>query len=278
MPSHFRPMQHRIPVRQVKTRISSMSVLESSRPIDRIRYQSRMVFEAFDKDNDGKLGVDELVAFLQFTTTRLGDTSEVLKIRDSLRAKAALRPGAYADFEEVVDAVRDLIKVLSANKVFVTSQIEQKELGRLVFKSCLSLNEMTTVLVMFRLLDTDSDEKLRVDELSKAQGIEAQYFENILEDADVDEDGFLSFEDFLTSYHKERPVILSALVMLAHAATFYCILQAPVDFTIRGVMAMCVLLRPMIITGPVIKIYTMFKTLFGGMMAQQEMAKRARAA
>ena len=32
-----------------------------------------------------------------------------------------------------------------------------------------------------RLLDTDQDSKLRLDELEKAQGIEAQYYDNILE-------------------------------------------------------------------------------------------------
>ena len=42
-----------------------------------------------------------------------------------------------------------------------------------------------------------------------AQGIEREFVNEKLEDADTNEDGFLNFKDFLTSYARDRPVILN---------------------------------------------------------------------
>ena len=63
-------------------------------------------------------------------------------------------------------------------------------------------------------------------------------------DADTDEDGFLKFEDFLTSYHKERPVVLSILVMAAHVAAFYVVLNSPMDLAVRAVICVIMCIKP----------------------------------
>ena len=69
-------------------------------------------------------------------------------------------------------------------------------------------------------------------------------FVSVSQDADADEDGFLSFEDFLTSYHKERPVVLSMLVMAAHAGAFYLVLNSPLELTLRVLLCIILLVKP----------------------------------
>ncbi len=52
--------------------------------------------------------------------------------------------------------------------------------------------------------------------------------------ADANEDGFLSFEDFLTSYARERPVFLSMAVMAAHTAAYWVIFNSPLDLLFKA--------------------------------------------
>jgi hypothetical protein len=47
--------------------------------------------------------------------------------------------------------------------------------------------------------------------------------------ADEDDDGLLTFEDFLSSYARERPVFLSLAIMAAHTAAFWIIFNCPLD-------------------------------------------------
>jgi hypothetical protein len=51
--------------------------------------------------------------------------------------------------------------------------------------------------------------------------------------SDTNGDGFLSFEDFLSSYARDRPVILSMLVMAAHTAAYWVIFNAPIDLLFK---------------------------------------------
>lgn len=57
-----------------------------------------------------------------------------------------------------------------------------------------------------------------------------QVFEDVLEDADSNADGFLTFDDWLESYVREKPILLNALVLATHCAIFFVILNSPLDY------------------------------------------------
>eukprot|EP00955_Chlamydomonas_euryale_P052716 355251-Chlamydomonas_euryale.AAC.2 len=50
-----------------------------------------------------------------------------------------------------------------------------------------------------------------------------------VQDADEDGDGQLTFEDFLTSYARERPVLMTMAVLLVHTACFWAIFNLQLD-------------------------------------------------
>lgn len=50
---------------------------------------------------------------------------------------------------------------------------------------------------------------------------------------DENDDGFLSFEDFLTSYAKERPVFLVMAILAAHTAAFWLVFNIPMDMVFK---------------------------------------------
>jgi hypothetical protein len=107
------------------------------------------------------------------------------------------------------------------------------------------------------------------------QGIEREVVEDVLEDADTNEDGFISFEDFLASYAREKPVILNMVVLLAHTLVYWTVLNLPLDFAIRVVVCAALFLKPQLITGPVIKMYTIVRSIIDRIRAEIEMAKRS---
>lgn len=109
---------------------------------------------------------------------------------------------------------------------------------------------------------------------ARGQGIEREMVEDKLEDADTNEDGFLSFNDFLASYARERPVILNMLVLAAHTAAYWLILNLPViDIPFKAVLCMALVLKPQALTGPVIKLYTIIRAVFDRARAEVAMAQ-----
>ena len=108
-----------------------------------------------------------------------------------------------------------------------------------------------------------------------AQGIEREVVEDVLEEADTNEDGFISFEDFLSSYAREKPIILNMVVLLAHTLTYWAVLNLPLDFALRVAVCAGLLLKPQIITGPAIKVYTIVRSIVDRVRAEIEMSKRS---
>jgi len=130
------------------------------------------------------------------------------------------------------------------------------------------------VLATFRLLDISRSGKLPLSFLKKAQGIEAKVVEGVLEDADEDGDGQLTFEDFLTSYARERPVLMTMAVLLVHTACFWAIFNLQLDTFLKVILSGILILKPQLVTGPVTKVWRIGEALVGRFMATREMAAK----
>ncbi|KAL6757638.1 hypothetical protein V8C86DRAFT_1625754 [Haematococcus lacustris] len=250
---------------QVRSGGASSSLLQQTVPMDRLRYQSRLLFEYLDTDRDGALTPEQVEQYVRdYSTSRLGPGLEELRHQAVLARKSAL------GFEAFVQLVRNQIDTVSANTTFVSSQLKGAELGRLQYKSANTAKELSRALAIFKLLDFNNDNLLAVSELSRVQGIEKKVFDSVLADADSNNDGFLTFEDWLDSYSRERPVLLSMAVMAAHAAVFYVLLNSPLDTLFKALGAILLLVRPNMVTKPVIYVYQVLAALWNRAKAAAE--------
>jgi len=236
---------------------SALGVLQATRPIDRLRYQAKLIFDYFDQDRDGQLSATQVGQYVEYCNERFGAGRSDL---DALYTPL-LVGGNPLGFEEFVELVRGQVKALSVNGRFVEGAVKGTELGRLLYKCAITTAEMSAALAVFKLLDFNADGYVRIDELERAQGIEKKVLDDVLRDADENNDGFLSFEDWLDSYARERPALLAMAVLAAHTAVYYLIFNSPVDTLFKAVLAVLVLLKPQFITNPVIKIYHIVKAL-----------------
>ncbi|EFJ40043.1 hypothetical protein VOLCADRAFT_108377 [Volvox carteri f. nagariensis] len=252
--------------------LGSLSVLTNTRPVDRLRFQSILVFKHFDTDGDGKITAEELDRYASYSAERFGPVAaQFTPLYDNLRAASAT--AGAVDMESFIDLVREQVKLAAASKEFPRAVFKESELGRLGWDSALSPAEVSSALAVFRLLDFNLDNYVKLDDLRKAQGIEREVVADKLEDADTNEDGFLSFKDFLTSYARERPVVLNMLVLLAHTAVFWLVFSLPMlDVPVRAVMCLALLIKPQLVTGPVIKLYQIMRTVIDRARAEIEMA------
>lgn len=246
-----------------------LGVLQKTRPVDRLRYQAKLIFDTFDTDGDGQLSSADLQTYFAYSDSRLGGTGPVKDAQASVSGTGS-EPGV--DFEGFVDLVRAQVAAARATKEWTIAQVPTRDLSRLMFKAAITLPEMGGALAIFKLLDGDADGFLQLEDLRKAQGIELQMVDGLLEDADADDDGKLSFEDFLVSYKKERPVFMAMAVMLCHTALFYVILSLPVDTILKVLMAGFILLKPQIVTGAVVNMWNIGKAIWNRIRATQEMA------
>ena len=253
-----------------------LDMLRSSRPIDRLRYQARLIFDKFDLDGDGRLSLAELRTYLQHSQARLGPVDALSQQYAALEAAVAAQPAAAqsADFEQFVDLVRAQVAATQTNQEWVKAQLPPTELRALLWKAALSIPEFAVPLCTFKLLDKEGNGRLRLEDLARAQGIEKQVFDAVLEDADADQDGYLTFEDFLTSYHKDRPVFMSMAVMLAHTACFYIIFQLPIEPMFKVLLSAVLVLRPQLVTAPVKHVWAIGKTIVNRIRATQKMARK----
>ncbi|GIL65792.1 hypothetical protein Vafri_19420 [Volvox africanus] len=254
--------------------LGGLSVLTNTRPVDRLRFQSMLVFKQFDSDGDGKLTLEELDQYAAYSAERFGPAAEQFApMYEKLRAEAAVALSGCVDVESFIELVRGQVKVASNNTVFPRSVFNDTELNQLGWDSALSRVEVAAALAIFRLLDFNLDNYVKLEDLRKAQGIEREVVADKLEDADTNEDGFLSFKDFLTSYARERPVILNMVVLFAHTALFWFILNLPMlDIPVKAVLCLGVLLKPQFVTTPVIKLYQILRTVIDRARAEIEMA------
>ncbi|KAG2452172.1 hypothetical protein HYH02_003204 [Chlamydomonas schloesseri] len=256
--------------------LGGLAILQNTRPVDRLRFQAILVFQHFDTEKTGRLSPEQLTTYEAYSAERFGAAaSEAMKPAfAAARAAAAAVPGGSLDMEAFIDLIRDQVKVAATSREFPRSVFPEAELGKLAWGASLSTSEMASALAIFRLLDFNLDGYVKLEDLRRAQGIEREFVNEKLEDADTNEDGFLSFKDFLTSYARERPVILNMLVLLAHTAAFWVIFNLPgLDLPVKAIMAMGLMLKPQFVTGPVIKIYTIFQTIFNRARAEVAMAQ-----
>ncbi|KAJ9533785.1 hypothetical protein QJQ45_026871 [Haematococcus lacustris] len=252
---------------------ASSSLLQQTVPMDRLRYQSRLLFEYLDTDRDGALTPEQVEQYVRdYSTSRLGPGLEELwsSLPADSRHQVVLARKSALGFEAFVQLVRNQIDTVSANTTFVSSQLKGAELGRLQYKSANTAKELSRALAIFKLLDFNNDNLLAVSELSRVQGIEKKVFDSVLADADSNNDGFLTFEDWLDSYSRERPVLLSMAVMAAHAAVFYVLLNSPLDTLFKALGAILLLVRPNMVTKPVIYVYQVLAALWNRAKAAAE--------
>ncbi|GFR41733.1 hypothetical protein Agub_g2485 [Astrephomene gubernaculifera] len=258
--------------------IGGLSILRNTKLVDRLRFQAILVFKQFDTDGRGKLTLQQLEQYGSYSAERLGPAAaaQLQPLLEAARSQVAASPDGLMDMEAFIELVREQIKAAAALPDFPRTLLGEAAVRQLSWDSSLPPPELGSVLAVFKLLDFNGDEHLALEDLRKAQGIEREIVADKLEDADTNEDGFLSFKDFLTSYAKERPVILNMLVLAAHSATFWFILNLPaLELPIKAVMCLALIVKPQLITAPVIKIYTIIRTVVDRARAEIEMAGRA---
>lgn len=246
--------------------------------MDRLRYQALMVFKHLDSDKDGKLSVEQAQAYMaQYCADRFKASNAGLQaLYDTtlagLPADAAVGE-RYMGQEQFVDLMRAQVAALKKDRSFPKQTMNEAELGKLAFKTGLPPAELAGCLAVFRLLDNNNDGYLALTELqATVLGLEKDIFEDVLEDADANADGFLTFEDFLSSYAQEKPVLLNMIVLAVHSAIFWVILNSPLDQITKMLACAFLLFKPQIVTSNVIKVYHMFKNISDRARAEIEVA------
>lgn len=106
--------------------------------------------------------------------------------------------------------------------------------------------------------------------ISFLTGLEKVVVEDKLEDADADDAGLLSFEDFLVSYSKQRPVWMAMAVLVTWTSAFYLIFSVPLDPTVKVLISAFLVLKPAIITGTVVRIWRIGQAVWGRIIATRE--------
>ncbi|GIL65793.1 hypothetical protein Vafri_19420 [Volvox africanus] len=150
--------------------LGGLSVLTNTRPVDRLRFQSMLVFKQFDSDGDGKLTLEELDQYAAYSAERFGPAAEQFApMYEKLRAEAAVALSGCVDVESFIELVRGQVKVASNNTVFPRSVFNDTELNQLGWDSALSRVEVAAALAIFRLLDFNLDNYVKLEDLRKAQ-------------------------------------------------------------------------------------------------------------
>lgn len=139
-----------------------MGLMQKTRPIDRLRYQARLIFDHFDADEDGLLSSVELSSFSFFAKKQLGEVGAMQESWTSVD---------YLDYEAFVELIRLQIAAVKGKKDWVAGQIPPKDLNRLLFKSSITMQEMAVVLATFKLLDWAGTGSIKLEDLRKAQGM-----------------------------------------------------------------------------------------------------------
>jgi Ca2+-binding EF-hand superfamily protein len=240
-----------------------MGLMQKTKPIDRLRYQARLMFDHFDADQDGLLSATELSAFSFFSKKQLGEL-------DATPTSEAGSSIDCMDYEAFVELIRFQIAAVKERKDWVAGQLPPKDLNRLLFKASITMQEMAVVLATFKLLDWAGTGSIKLEDLRKAQGLEKIVVDEKLEDADADDDGLLSFEDFLVSYSKVRPVWMAMAVLVTWTSAFYLIFSVPFDPTLKVLISAFLVLKPQIITGTVVRLWRIGQAVWGRIIATRE--------
>ncbi|MEW5306448.1 MAG: hypothetical protein WDW38_007389 [Sanguina aurantia] len=192
----------------------------------------------------------------------------------SSSSSSAVDASAWCTTNGFEDLVRGHIAAASTHKPFVVKALPGAEAGRLQYKAAITEAELGSALAVFKLLDFNGDGYVALMDLRRAQGIEREMVSNVLEEADANDDGFLSFEDWLNSYKKVRPVWLTMAILAANCACFYLLLNSPIDTLYKAVGCVALLALPKLVNAPVIKVYNIAKSLYDRMRATVHIAQQ----
>ena len=163
---------------------------------------------------------------------------------------------------------------MSTSAAYQSSALRPDELARLRALMSLSAAEVCTAKWVHGLLDFDGDGLVSLLDLEGAEGIEAYMVEDKLLDADANGDGFLTFEEFASSYARPRPIGKNVFIMAVNTLAIWAVLQSPLDLIIRAVLVAAMVLRPQLISRPATLVYDGAEAIFNGLRARLELMQR----
>jgi hypothetical protein len=154
--------------------------------------------------------------------------------------------------------------------------IVPQEIARLEAQNGLKRTELLAARWAFLMMDLDGDNKVALSDVERAGGVEAGIAEaRGLEDSDSDNDGLVTFEEYLSAtYSRPKEPFKAAAVLLANTLAVWLIFQAPCDLLIKGAAVAVLLLRPQVVARPVIWLHDAIMGLINGARARAELAQR----
>ncbi|WIA38558.1 hypothetical protein OEZ86_001874 [Tetradesmus obliquus] len=257
--------------------IDSLSVLTSTEPIDRLRYQALLMFDHWDSSSSGRLSGEQLGQFFTWCTRKVSWSPGLSEVLAGVTSSWASLAQTGCSREQFVRIIRSQVHAVSTSAAYTGSMMRPDEAARLQAQMSLNKTELAAAKWVFGLLDFDNDGKVALSMYKAAQGIEAYVYEDKIEDADADDDGLISFEEFLVSYAKPKPIGKNMLIMAINTAAIFFILQAPfLDVMLKVVLVGVLMLRPQLISRPAALLYDAIKAIVDSSKAQAEVAKANR--
>lgn len=254
-----------------------MSLLTTAEPIDRLRYQAVLVFDYFDTAKAGRLTAEQVQAFFTWSSRKVSWSPGLSDVLQQEEAKFSQLKQAGSSREEFIKLVRSQVHAVSTSQAFQSGMLRPDVTARLQAQMSVNVQELAAAKWVFGLLDFDNDGKVSLAMYSKAEGIEAYVYEDKIEDADADDDGQITFEEFLVSYARPKPILKNLLIMVINTAVIYFILQAPVlDVMLKVVLVGVLMLRPQIVSKPAALLHDAIKAIVDQSKAQAEVAKSNR--
>jgi hypothetical protein len=163
-----------------------------------------------------------------------------------------------------------------------------QEVARLAAQSALTRGELLAARWAFLMMDLDNDNRVRLEDVQRAGGIERGIAEarGLFEDEE-DEEGSgaaaatkpgggasVSFEDYLATYSRPKEPFKAAAVLLANTLIVWLVVQAPCDLFLKGAAIAALLIRPQIVARPVVWVHDLILGLINGARARAELARR----
>lgn len=258
-------------------RQGDVSLLTTAEPIDRLRYQAVLVFDYFDTAKAGRLTAEQVQAFFTWSSRKVSWSPGLSDVLQQEEAKFSQLKQAGSSREEFIKLVRSQVHAVSTSQAFQSGMLRPDVTARLQAQMSVNVQELAAAKWVFGLLDFDNDGKVSLAMYSKAEGIEAYVYEDKIEDADADDDGQITFEEFLVSYARPKPILKNLLIMVINTAVIYFILQAPVlDVMLKVVLVGVLMLRPQIVSKPAALLHDAIKAIVDQSKAQAEVAKSNR--
>ena len=163
---------------------------------------------------------------------------------------------------------------VSTSAAYQSSALRPDELARLRAQMGLTAAELCGAKWVHGLLDFDGDGLIALIDLEGADGIEAFMVEDKLLDADANGDGFLTFEEFASSYARPRPIGKNVFIMAVNTLAIWALLQSPLDLIIKAVLVAAMVLRPQLVSRPATLVYDGAEAIVNGLRARLELVQR----